>query len=91
MPSFKSQMKIRKRMERIHLDICRLYLAQKRAMERGAKRIDTWGDLDTQKKTNTRSQEEGELRPSFMDMANAFEAMLTLDPREEEEKDDDDA
>ena len=85
-------MKIRKRMERIHLDICRLYVAQKRAMERGAKRIDTWGDLDTQKKTNTRSQEEErELRPSIMDMANAFEAMLTLDPTEEEEKDDADA
>jgi hypothetical protein len=75
-------MKIRKRMERIHLDICRLYVAQKRAMERGAKRIDSWGDLDTQKNTNQ------ELRPSFMDMANAFDALLTLDPVVAEEEED---
>ena len=62
---------LRKRMERIHLDICRLYVAQKRAMERGAKRIDDWGDLDTQSNV-----EPHELRPSFMDMANAFDALL---------------
>jgi hypothetical protein len=60
---------MRRRMERIHLALCRLFVAQKRAMERGAPRIDYWGDLDTQ-------QGGGDARPSFMDMANAFDELL---------------
>jgi hypothetical protein len=60
---------MRRRMERIHLALCRLFVAQKRAMERGAPRIDYWGDLDTQ-------QQGGDARPSFMDMANAFDELL---------------
>ena len=59
---------MRRRMERIHLALCRLFVAQKRAMERGAPRIDYWGDLDT--------QQGGDARPSFMDMANAFDELL---------------
>jgi hypothetical protein len=61
---------MRRRMERIHLALCRLFVAQKRAMERGAPRIDYWGDLDTQQ------GDAHVLRPSFMDMANAFDELL---------------
>ena len=60
---------MRRRMERIHLALCRLFVAQKRAMERGARRLDHWGDLDTQ-------SGETVLRPSIVDMAEALDAML---------------
>ena len=63
---------MRRRMERIHLALCRLFVAQKRAMERGAPRIDYWGDLDTQQGGDAHVF----LRPSFMDMANAFDELL---------------
>jgi len=62
---------MRRRIERLHLAICRLFVAQKRAIARGEPRLDYWGDLDEQ----TASSAE-ELRPSFMDMANALEAVL---------------
>jgi hypothetical protein len=64
---------LRKRVERAHLALCRLFVAQKRAMERGARRLDHWGDLDTQ------SGEPFFLRPSIVDMAEALDAMLRED------------
>jgi len=71
-PFFKNMKKsTRRRIERLHLAICRLFVAQKRAVARGAPRLDYWGDLDEQ---TTASPEE--LRPSFLDMANALEAVL---------------
>jgi len=63
---------LRKRVERVHLALCRLFVAQKRAMERGARRLDHWGDLDTQ-------SGETVLRPSLVDMAEALDAMLRED------------
>ena len=60
---------LRKRVERVHLALCRLFVAQKRAMARGARRLDYWGDLDTQ-------SGETVLRPSLVDMAEALDAML---------------
>ena len=59
--------RLRRRLERIHLALCRLVVAQKRALARGERRLDAWGDLDT-------PQEEP--RPSFMDMVNVFDALL---------------
>jgi len=61
--------RMRKRMERIHLALCRLCIAQRRSTKK--KRIDYWGDLDTQSEA-----EPHELRPSFMDMANVFDSLL---------------